>query len=171
MPLGLTVTTLAVLARSFHMTLPLPFPSVRKVLPSGPVITATSGDFSPGAMPGPLGRLASMAVMGRLSKGTLSPNQTCTLAHPLSASKEATPRQVAQPWDRAWPREAGRTDSRGRKAAPIRSKRVKTDHVCIEGLTSAKVEWVWNFRNQILSCKKSWLQRFESRIRIVPALR
>jgi hypothetical protein len=53
---------------SFHRTFPRPWPSVVNTLPSGSVNTATSGDFSPGAIPGPLGRLAWMDAMGFWAK-------------------------------------------------------------------------------------------------------
>jgi hypothetical protein len=63
-PFWFAATTLAATVMSFHRTLPLPSPSVVKISPPGPVKTATSGDFSPGAIPGPRGRLAAMDAMG-----------------------------------------------------------------------------------------------------------
>src|SRR6266849_1779806 len=96
MPFWLAVTTLAVTLRSSHMTFPWPCPSVINTLPSGSVTATTSGDFSPGAIPGPLGRLARMDVIGVLSRCTFHPSRTCMDAHPLSASTEAAARQDTQ---------------------------------------------------------------------------
>src|SRR5258705_2226185 len=64
MPFLLTDTTVAVIARSFQRIFPLPWPSVTQRLPSDAVNVTTSGDFSPGATPGSLGRLASIDVTG-----------------------------------------------------------------------------------------------------------
>ena len=68
MPFWLAVTTLATTLRSFHITFPWPCPSVINTLPSGSVTTTTTGDFSPGAIPGPFGRLTWMDEMGVLSR-------------------------------------------------------------------------------------------------------
>src|SRR5262249_40477587 len=64
-------------------------------LPSGRVNVTTSGDFSPGAMPGPLGIVACMDVTGTFSRCTFIPSLSSTAAHPLSASREVTARPAA----------------------------------------------------------------------------
>src|SRR5579859_867243 len=88
MPFGLTATTVAVTCRSFHMTLPWPAPSVCRIFPSGSVRTTTSGNFSPGPMPGPFGRLAWMEAIGVLSRKTFHPILTCRRVQPLRPSSE-----------------------------------------------------------------------------------
>ena len=87
-PFLLTDTTLAAIVRSFHRIFPLPFPSVTHTFPSCPIRVTTSGDFSPGATPGFLGRLASIDVMGIFANEALIPSRTSTLLHPHSASRE-----------------------------------------------------------------------------------
>src|ERR1700676_871576 len=92
----MAVTTLGVTVRSFHRTLPWPAPSVCNTLPSGSVSTTTRGDFSPGAIPEPFGRLAAMDVTGVLSRYTFIPSRTFIGVHPLSASWQAIHRHAAQ---------------------------------------------------------------------------
>jgi hypothetical protein len=63
-------------------------------VPSGSVKVATSGDFSPGARPGFLDRLASMDTTGLLARETASPIRTFTLLHPHRTSREVNPKQA-----------------------------------------------------------------------------
>jgi hypothetical protein len=116
-PFLLAVTTLALIVRSFHKTLPWPAPSVCNVLPSGSVSTTTSGDFSPGAMPGPLGRLACIDVMGTLSRCIFQPSLTCKRVHPPSASSETIPRQAVQTGRWADWREVRSTEALGMRSS------------------------------------------------------
>jgi len=95
-PFWLTVATVAVTLRSFHITFPWPAPSVGNILPSGSVTSTINGNFSPGAIAGPLSRVAEIDLTGVLSRETLQPIRTCTDAHPLSASIKATHTHPAQ---------------------------------------------------------------------------
>src|ERR1700687_6335001 len=81
---------------SLHGTFPLSVPSVTNTLPSGRVNCTTSGDFSPGAIAGPLGRLACMDAMAVLARETLIPSLTFIAAQPVRQSSEATANQIGK---------------------------------------------------------------------------
>jgi hypothetical protein len=78
----LTDTTVAVIARSFQRIFPLPLPSVTQTWPPDAEKVTTNGDFSPGATPGSLGRLAAIDVTGIFARGVRKPRPTCSLLHP-----------------------------------------------------------------------------------------
>jgi len=82
------------------------------VLPSGSVSTTTSGDFSPGAISGPLGKLACIDVMGALSTCIFYPSLTCRRVHPPGTSSETIPRQATPaPAPRGLLGKKGRTEA------------------------------------------------------------
>jgi hypothetical protein len=60
------------------------------------VNVATKGDFSPGAIAGPLGKCTSIDETGVFAKYTRSPSFTFTAVHPLMASSEPNAKQTAQ---------------------------------------------------------------------------
>src|SRR5262249_5095464 len=70
-------------------------PSVNKTLPFGWVRLTTSGDFWPGAMAGPLGRLACREEMGVWFRSTRIPILTFMALQP-PASRQAKVRKGAQ---------------------------------------------------------------------------
>ena len=51
---------------------------------AGSVSVTTSGDFCPGAMAAPCGRVASIVVTGSLARSTRTPSFTCRRLQPVS---------------------------------------------------------------------------------------
>src|ERR1041385_7507153 len=85
-PLLLMEPMVELTCRSFHRTLSL----VVSVLPSGWVTVTISGDFSPGAMPGPFACVACMDATGIFFRSTLG----LKTAQPLIASSAAHERKI-----------------------------------------------------------------------------
>jgi hypothetical protein len=84
-PLLSKVTTCAVVCRSFHITLPLPAPSVCTCLPSVCVTVTISGAFCPGATPGELAIRASIEATSTFVRSTRIPSFTFIALQELSA--------------------------------------------------------------------------------------
>jgi hypothetical protein len=62
---------------------------VTQTAPPDAVKVTTNGDFSPGATPGSLGRLAAIDVTGIFARGVRKPRPTCSLLHPDNPGSKA----------------------------------------------------------------------------------